>query len=158
MAKQKKKSSQKPKYKSGFEANFGAALEKLGIPFGYEAKKVKYVKEHTYNVDFTLESGILIETKGYFKAIDRTKMLAVKKLNPELDIRLIFMGNNKIHKLSTTRYGDWCDKHGFKWAISKDGSVPKEWLKELLKNEDTGNGSRRVSRKSPSRALPKRRA
>lgn len=122
-----------PKYKSGFEKTFGDLLEELGISFDYETKKIKYVKEHVYSIDFVTESGILIETKGYFKAVDRQKMIDVKKQNPELDIRLVFMNDGKLHKLSNTRYSDWCEKHGFPFIISKTGELPKEWIKELKK-------------------------
>jgi hypothetical protein len=121
-------------FKSKFESLFAQNLKKSKIPFEYETIKVKYVKEHTYCLDFSLSNGkILIETKGYFTAADRQKMLDVKKAHPELDIRLVFMANQKIHKLSDTRYGDWCDKHGFKWTVSKEGKLPDEWKKELRK-------------------------
>ena len=128
------------KFKSKFEEAFANHLEKQGIAYDYEKLVVKYLREHTYKLDFLIESGkILIETKGYFTAADRQKMLDVKKHNPELDIRLIFMANQKLHRLSNTRYSDWCDKHGFKYAFSKEGHMPKEWLAELknITKDDT---------------------
>ena len=110
--------SKKPKYKSRFEEVFGSSLTRQNIPFNYESKKVKYVKEHTYNLDFDIDdSCLLIETKGYFKASDRAKHLDIKKQHPHLDIRFIFMHDNKIHKMSNTRYSDWCKKHGFKYRF-----------------------------------------
>jgi hypothetical protein len=113
---------------------FAKNLGKQDIDFDYEGTKLKYIKEHQYSLDFSLESGkILIETKGYFKASDRQKMLDLKKQHPDKDIRFIFMGNNKLHKLSETRYGDWATKHGFKWCVSPKAELPKEWLEELKK-------------------------
>ncbi len=128
MAKQKKN-----KYKSNYEVLFAKYLEKNSIPFDYEKKKLEYVVTHSYKVDFSFKSNIIIETKGYFTAQDRTKMLSVKKQYPELDIRMLFMHNNKIHKSSPTRYGDWCDKHGFKWTVSPLGEIPANWLSDLLR-------------------------
>lgn len=104
-------------------------------------------QQHWYTPDFiipvrgdsTLQSGVqckrddadskllIVEAKGRFTSVDRTKMKQVKEAHPEEDIRFVFMSNNKIHKNSDMRYGDWCDRHGFPWAI---GDIPNEWLKE----------------------------
>jgi hypothetical protein len=46
-------------------------------------------------------------------------MVAVKKLNPQLDIRLVFYSMNK-------EYVRWAERYGFKWAI---GSIPEDWLR-----------------------------
>lgn len=75
-----------------------------------------------------VDKGIYIETKGRFTAADRNKMLLVKQAWPDLDIRMVFMADNKISKWSETRYSDWCKKHGFPYAF-KD--VPDDWIKEL---------------------------
>lgn len=125
-----------PKYKSKFEELFGNTLTRQGIPFDYEKVKIKYVTEHTYSLDFSLSNGILlIETKGYFKASDRNKHLQIKKQNPDIDIRFVFMNNAKIHKSSPTRYSDWCERHGFKYVISPMGFIPEDWLQELKQKE-----------------------
>lgn len=132
----KTRTPKKPKYKSKFEELFGNTLERQGISFDYEKVKLKYVTEHTYNLDFSLENGILlIETKGYFKAQDRNKHLQIKKQNPDVDIRFVFMNDGKIHKNSPTRYSDWCERHGFKYTISPMGLIPKEWVEELKQKE-----------------------
>jgi len=123
----------KNKYKSKFEETIANTLTKQGIGFTYEKKKIKYTTEHTYSLDFELENGILVESKGYFKASDRSKHLEMKKQNPGLDIRFLFMHDNRIHKNSDTRYSDWCIKHGFTYAISPFGIIPKEWLNEKVK-------------------------
>jgi hypothetical protein len=52
-------------------------------------------------------------------------MLAVKESHPDKDIRFVFQANNKIHPKSVTRYSDWAEKHGFKYAI---GEAPKDWF------------------------------
>jgi hypothetical protein len=127
----KQRSKRSQKFKSGFEEKFASFLERLGITFGYETLKLKYVKEANYSVDFSFNSPIIIETKGYFTAADRQKMLDVKKAHPEKDIRFVFMADQKIHKLSKTRYSDWCIKHDFKYCISKDATMPVEWIQEL---------------------------
>lgn len=132
----KTRTPKKPKYKSKFEQTFGKNLENQGIAFDYEKFKVKYVTEHTYSLDFSIENGILlVETKGYFKAADRTKHLEIKKQHPNIDIRFIFMADSKIHKNSPTRYSDWCTRHGFKYAISPLGLCPKEWIDEIKQKE-----------------------
>jgi hypothetical protein len=82
--------------------------------------------EHTYNPDFKLPNGIIIETKGRFVIADRKKHLLVKQQHPELDIRFVFTNSkNKINKKSKTTYADWCEKNGFKYA---DKEIPEEWF------------------------------
>jgi len=66
-----------------------------------------------------------IEVKGYLRPEDRTKMLAAIEANPGLDLRLLFSKDNVLRKGSKTKYSDWCNKHGIKYAI---GTVPKEWF------------------------------
>ena len=99
--------------------------------FLYENRKLKYILEKNYVLDYEvfLKDGrsFIIEVKGYLRPTDRTKMIAVKKQNPEADIRFIFPQDNKLHKSSKTRYSEWATKHGFTYHIGTD--VPKEWLK-----------------------------
>lgn len=57
-------------------------------------------------------------------------MLLAVAQNPDKDIRILLMRNNKMSKQSKTRYGDWLDKHNFVWAVSDKGVVPDEWLLE----------------------------
>ena len=131
MKRYKRTAKKTSKFRSAFEALFAANLTKHKIDFGYEVDTLVYVKEHKYKVDFSLECDILVETKGYFTAADREKMLGVRKANPTLDIRLVFMKDQKIHKLSKTKYSDWCEKHGFKYIISPKGEIPDEWIREI---------------------------
>lgn len=95
----------------------------------YEASSLPYVLPKKYIPDFEVitKSGrkFYIEVKGYLRPEDRTKMIAVKHLNPDADIRLLFAKNNKINKNSKTTYMDWARKHGFMAAC---GKIPSEWL------------------------------
>lgn len=120
--------------RSDFEFQTWKVMSGL-IPKGgkleYEADKVPYILEREYLIDFTFTrkdgTMVYIETKGYFDAEDRQKHLAVRKTNPDLDIRFIFYNDGKIHKMSQTRYSTWCEQHGFKYAIR---NVPEEWFNE----------------------------
>lgn len=103
------------------------------MDYNYETVTIEYVKRATYKPDFVLPNGIFIETKGRFTGPDRAKHLLVRKQHPELDIRLLFMSNNKLHPGSKTRYLDWAEKNGFKAAV---GDVPQEWLDEANKTDN----------------------
>lgn len=96
----------------------------------YETCTLPYVLPKKYVPDFvvTTKSGrkFFIEVKGYLRPEDRTKMIAVKHVNPDTDIRLLFAANNKLRKGSKTTYMDWARKHGFEAAV---GKIPKQWLK-----------------------------
>lgn len=117
--------------KSLLEEDVARQLKKIKkIHSSYETDKFKYVlNERTYIPDFTvvLPSGrvLYIEAKGYLRPEDRTKMVAVKKYNPNADIRFLFSKDNKLNGKSQTRYSEWATKHGFQYAI---GTVPKEWF------------------------------
>jgi hypothetical protein len=118
-------------FKSGLEETISNQIASKGIEVQYESEKVAYIipaSEHTYHPDFKLPNGIRIETKGRFVIADRKKHLLVKEQNPNLDIRFVFSNSkNKINKRSKTTYGDWCDKHGFRYA---DKVIPDEWFLE----------------------------
>lgn len=118
----------KVKYRSGLEEKVVAELTKLRIAFTYESLKIRYQKKvSTYTPDIILSNGIILEVKGYFTAEDRAKHLLIKDQHPELDIRFVFqMSSKKIHKSSTTTYGDWCERYGFKYA--EYTSIPVGWL------------------------------
>lgn len=66
-----------------------------------------------------------IEVKGYLRPSDRTKLLAVLRDNPGIDLRLAFKVNNKISSDSETRYSDWCKKHNIPFCITV---IPRDWL------------------------------
>lgn len=101
------------------------------IQLKYEDDQLPYILIKKYNPDFTIVfpngKKRYIESKGYFRPTDRTKMLAVKRFDPTLDIRMVFAKDNTLSKNSKTRYSDWCKKNGFPYAI---GQIPKGWMKE----------------------------
>lgn len=83
----------------------------------------------TYTPDFVLQNGIIVEAKGRLTVHDRTKHTRISEQHPDLDIRFVFQYNNPITKGSKTRYTDWAEKNGFRWAMH---TIPKEWFKEVL--------------------------
>lgn len=86
-----------------------------------------------YTPDFVLPNGIIVECKGRLTVHDRTKHTLIKSQHPSLDIRFVFQYNNPITKGSKTRYTDWADKQGFKWAMH---TIPKEWYDERKPKAD----------------------
>ena len=115
------------KFRSGLEERIAELFENLGVIYEYESTKVPYVIQHNYTPDFLLANGIYLEAKGYWDAEDRRKMLAVKKANPDLDIRMVFQTPyNTISKKSKTTYAQFCDKHEIPWTTFTD--IPVEWL------------------------------
>ena len=111
----------KPKYKSKFEKHFADLLDSNDIQFKYEAAKLPYVTSHTYNPDFQIAPGVFLETKGFWRAADRAKILAVKKQHPDKTIIMVFQDpNKKISKASKTSYAEWATKHDIQWIIPEN--------------------------------------
>ena len=122
--------------RSRLEEQVAELLTNLNIEYGYEPDKFNYVIEAKYTPDFKV-GDIYLETKGFFKPADRRKMLAVKKCNPDLDVRLVFQAPyNKISKNSKTTYAAWAEKNGFQWCPYYD--IPLDWLNEA-KAADVSN-------------------
>lgn len=116
--------------RSGFEAKIVEQLRERGVKFEYETLKLKYVvpeKTHTYTPDVILPNGVILEIKGRLTAADRAKMLAVKRCNPELDIRFVFMRDNFLSRASKTKYSQWAEKNGFLWCIKE---ITDEWTSQ----------------------------
>lgn len=81
-----------------------------------------YTYSGHYTPDFVVETKLgkrYIEAKGYFRPEDKRKIVAVKRCNPNLDIRIVFYSFNK-------SYVKWAEKHGFTYAISE---IPRDWLR-----------------------------
>ena len=117
----------KTTFKSKLEVSVADLLDQIGVSWEYESHKVAYTIQHHYTPDFLLPSGICLETKGYWDAEDRRKILAVIRDNPDLDIRMVFQAPfNKISKKSKTTYAQWCEKHNIKWAAVH--AIPIDWL------------------------------
>ena len=117
-------------YRSGLESNVGCQLNEAKVKWDFESERIPFVpKNRTYTPDFVLEGDngkLYIETKGRFLGSDRSKHLMIKSQHPELDIRFVFSNpKQKLNKGSKTTYGQWCDKHGFKYATKL---IPDEWL------------------------------
>ena len=115
------------KFRSKLEESIAKLLEGLGVSYEYESSKVTYTIEHNYTPDFCLPNYTFLEAKGYWSPSDRRKILAVKKQNPELDLRMVFQSPyNKINKKSKTTYAMWCEKHNIPWTSYHD--IPLDWL------------------------------
>lgn len=102
----------------------------------YEAIKLKYQIEGEYTPDFIITKPdgnvIFIEAKGNGRQFDqrtRQKMVAVKKNNPHLDIRIVFYSDGKIGPIrkdnTFRRQSDWAKAEGFPFSIR---TIPEEWL------------------------------
>ena len=123
MSKKKKTS----KFRSGLEEQIAKLLTGLGVTYEYESCKVPYIIQHHYHPDFILPNHVYLEAKGYWSATDRRKIAAVKKDNPDLDIRMVFQAPyNKISKRSKTTYAQWGERHEIPWAHFHD--IPLDWL------------------------------
>lgn len=117
-------------YRSGLELEAATFLETRQKIVSYEKLKIEWedLKYRTYTPDFELDNGIIIETKGLFSAGDRRKHIEIQRQHPKLDIRFVFSNaNSKLYKGAKSRYCDWCDKNGFKWAHRV---IPEGWLIE----------------------------
>ena len=118
-------------YRSKFEGRVAAVL-----PAGtkYEPETFKYpvadpgyrcracaskdvVRTTSYRPDFKLPNGTWIEAKGKLTGANRRRLVAFKAFYPDIDIRLVFMANNKLSKTSKTRYLDWAAKVGIPAAV-----------------------------------------
>lgn len=140
-------------YASKFEGRIAAKLDEANVKYNYEEFSYEYdeplrknrahcedcgstalVRTGWYTPDFFLETGVIIETKGRFTAADRRKMLAVKRDHPDVNIVMLFMRDNKIHRNSKTYYSDWCMEHGYDFAI---GEPKEEWLYEKVEKAGT---------------------
>ena len=112
-------------FKSKFEEEV-ASFYKLKH---YETEYIEYVLKNRYTPDFKLSEGVYLETKGFWKASDRRKMLEVKKQFPHLKIIMFFQNSGvKIGKRSKTTYGEWCDKNGIEWFCWKHKKPTKRIL------------------------------
>ena len=115
------------KFRSGLEEKVADLLGELGVSYEYESTKVPYVIQHTYTPDFILPSGVMLECKGYWDADDRRKIKAVKTLNPDLDLRMVFQAPyNTISKKSKTTYAQYCERLNIPWTSFHN--IPLEWL------------------------------
>jgi hypothetical protein len=120
--------------RSGFEKKIMAVLDALGVVYEYETEHIKFTQPERaryYVPDIILTTKnnqkIYVELKGKLDREAQHKMRWVKEQNPTLDIRIVFMRDNKMTKSSKKTYTEWAQQHGFPWSV---GSIPKEWLEE----------------------------
>ena len=117
-----------PTFRSKAEREFAERLTSRGIAWEYESERLQYLSD--YSPDFVIRrkdgTVLYIEFKGYLKPSDRSKLVKVKRHNPDKDIRIVFQRpGNRIRKGSPTTYADWAEKNGFPWA---DRVVPDDWV------------------------------
>jgi predicted nuclease of restriction endonuclease-like RecB superfamily len=109
------------KTRNKFEQKLHTQLKRSKVKFEYEPEKIPYIFSGHYIPDFIIYKGLdkmYIEAKGHFRPEAKRKMVAVHKLHPTLDIRIIFYS----FKAKDVR---WAEKNGFPYAI---GTIPEEWL------------------------------
>jgi predicted nuclease of restriction endonuclease-like RecB superfamily len=112
------------KTRNKFETRIHTFLKEANVKVKYESEKIPYVIAGHYIPDFVIETKlgkIYIETKGHFRPEAKRKMVAVKKANPSLDIRIVFYSLKK-------EYIRWAERHGFRYAV---GDIPEDWIKGL---------------------------
>jgi len=125
----------KPKFRSGYEKKVYDNAIAHGRQLDFERPDTilhytKPARRARYLPDFALPNGILVETKGRLTAADRAKMLRVKEEHPQADIRFLFQraGQRITRSPNSLTYGEWADKHGFRWSAGD--TIPEEWFDE----------------------------
>lgn len=112
------------KVRNKFEERIQKQLRRAKIEFKYEPIKIPYILARHYTPDFVLHTPlgkVYVECKGYLRPEHKAKMVAVKRQNPNLDIRILFYSENK-------KWIKWAERNGFKYAIDK---IPTDWIKGL---------------------------
>ena len=110
---------------SGFERGVLKRLDELEMEYEYQPKKhFSYTLHKKYRPDFLI-GDTFVETKGWFRPEDRTKMRRVQQCNPDEDILLVFQKDQRIGKSPRSLYyTQWAEKHGFRWRVGYD------WIQE----------------------------
>ncbi|MHC4698986.1 MAG: hypothetical protein ACYTFQ_00265 [Planctomycetota bacterium] len=128
------------RFRSQAEAAVAEDLTFRGVMWEYESERVFYEIPHTYTPDFVLPEEetitgepIYVEHKGWLRAEDKRKLLAVRTDNPGMDLRILLQ-RGETAKGKPTADAKWCNRQGFKWAHRR---VPDSWLrlKERQSNE-----------------------
>ena len=107
-----------------FEIKTYKWLRRRKAKFTYETERIPYLLARHYIPDFIIQTKlgkIYVECKGYLRPEDKAKLVAVKRLNPQIDLRIVFYSANK-------RNIKWAEKIGIRYAIE---TIPKEWLDGL---------------------------
>lgn len=109
------------KLRNNFEKKIHRQLKKAKVVFTYESEKIAYVLARHYIPDFIVSTPtglVYIETKGHLRREDKAKLIAVKKQNPAIDLRIVFYRKDKAKQR-------WAEKNGFRFCFEE---VDKEWL------------------------------
>ena len=142
-------------YRSMGEVRYASRLKQQNIPFDYEAEKLSYQYDpQKYVVDFQIPIGndkyIYIEYKGKLDGPTRKKMRAIKKSNPNVDLRIVFeKPNNKLYSGAKMRYWEWAERYGFKWYDVKNY---KQLKKDILEAKRATKQGKKTKKTSPPRA------
>lgn len=110
--------------KNKFETRIFRQLKRAKVVFKYEAEKIPYVIASHYCPDFVIScpnGKIYVECKGYFRPEDKRKLVAVKRNNPNIDLRIVFYARKE-------QYIKWAEKNHIRWAVER---IPTEWLNGL---------------------------
>jgi len=108
------------KYRSGLEKRLHQGPLKSWL---YEPEKLQYWVEHYYTPDF-VKGNIMIEAKGFFRAGDTQKYLAVRDYwGKEQELVFVFtnpnkpLPNTKVRKKTGTKrtMGEWAEANGFRY-------------------------------------------
>jgi predicted nuclease of restriction endonuclease-like RecB superfamily len=111
-----------------FELRINKELRKTKLDYGYETERIPYILAKHYVPDFILETElgkVYVECKGYLRPEDKTKLAAVKKQHPELDIRIVFYGDRTAREKQQIK---WAIRKGFRYAVH---AIPEEWIHGL---------------------------
>ena len=128
-------------FASKAERTFAISLTNQRVLWLYEPEKIEWFpappKIRTYTPDFKVMrkdgSYFFVEYKGYLRPGDKTKMRAVKKQHPEIDLRFVFQNAYKYASKHTRKdgtrqtYAQWAESYGYLWAHQV---IPDEWLNE----------------------------
>jgi hypothetical protein len=121
------------KMASKAETIFAIDMDERALNWMYEPERLDWIPPaRKYTPDFKVMrrdgSFFFVEFKGYLRPNDKTKMKAIRKQYPDLDIRFVFMNANKpSYKGAKTTYGMWAEKNGYIWA---EKVIPEDWLNE----------------------------
>ena len=148
-------------YRSMGEVRYAANLQKAHLKFSYETDQIDYQYEpQKYIVDFTIPVGIdkniYIEYKGKLDGPTRRKMRAIKKSNPEKDIRIVFeKPNNKLYRGAKMRYWEWAERHGFVWYDVREISKLKSDIREETQRERKKRKAIKKGRRPQAKGMAK---
>lgn len=115
----------RPRRKKGHRSKFETEVELLlgtrkDLSYEYEKSRFPYIIRANYTPDWTIKMGektIILEAKGRFDYEERRKILGIFEANPGIDLRMVFMRDQKLTKVSKMKYSTWCEKHGIKYSI-----------------------------------------